>query len=397
MNLANGKSPCASKADLRGVLSLLVFVTWLPLCAQPSAPRTFKVELNYQETDEALAYRAVNFKLRSNPFLKEPPLGRKDVLRGLLLFGERPDQATGFIWDKRNGRLHLDLNRNYDLTDDPQGTFASYSSDDSQSFTNVHWTLPGGAGKQAVRLELSFYAYRPLRVRGGICYFWQAKVSQDGADWQFGVVENEFRRKSSTPPKYLLVRPWSERERPLRLTTGTPALCDFTTNFFFGTRAYALRWRYESGGTAGKYHVTFNEQSPRMGELKVSGEGLYRLILTSRGTTLLVDQPEGTHKLPVGNYSLAEVWLRKGDLEAVATRAGRVRLDEQRPAVLALGGPLTNSVSLGSRDGALAINYKLLGVNNVSYRLARPDYDHPPQFAVFQGTNRLASGNFRYG
>jgi hypothetical protein len=45
----------------------------------------------------------------------------------------------------------------------------------------------------------------------------------------------------------------------------------------------------------------------------------------------------------------------------------------------------------------LRLNYRLLGADGGAYQLPTPDYQHPPEFAVFQGTNRLAIGKFQYG
>ena len=253
-----------------------------------------------------------------------------------------------------------------------------------------------------MRLQLRFYAYRGdnLRAYAGICYWWQAQITLHGADWQFGLVDTALKRKASQPPEHLVLRPWSERQRPLNLRLGTPDVCSFTTNLFFGNRAYALDWRSESGGTAAKYRVTFKEQAPRLGDLNVTGANLHRLILTgSRGTdmTLLLDQPQGTLKVPIGSYSLDEIWLRRGEFEALRPNAGKVRVEEERPAALIAGGPLTNSVSLSSAGPNLQINHRLLGANGGIYKVPRPDYEHPPQFAVFQGTNRLGTGKFKFG
>jgi hypothetical protein len=45
----------------------------------------------------------------------------------------------------------------------------------------------------------------------------------------------------------------------------------------------------------------------------------------------------------------------------------------------------------------LQLNYGLLGAAGGEYQIPRSDDKHPPEFAVFQGTNRLATGKFQYG
>ena len=113
--------------------------------------------------------------------------------------------------------------------------------------------------------------------------------------------------------------------------------------------------------------------------------------------TVLLDDPTGTVKLPTGSYSVDEVWLRKGEVEVMRLNAGRVTVDAQRAATLVAGGPLTNSVKVISQGNALQLNYTLLGAGGGAYQFPRPDHQHPPEFAVFQGTNRLGSDKFRFG
>lgn len=58
--------------------------------AAVSPGASYSADLIYHETDEALASQSLDFKLRSNPFLKEPALGRQEVFRGVLLCGDAP-------------------------------------------------------------------------------------------------------------------------------------------------------------------------------------------------------------------------------------------------------------------------------------------------------------------
>ncbi len=368
--------------------------------AAASPPLTHGIELLYQETDEALVSRPVGVKIQNAPFPKEPALPGQDVLRGLLLWGPRPEQAMPFIWDKGRGRLLLDLNRNRDLTDDPKGTFVGASKDSAQVFTNIHLALPTATGKRSVRLQAEFYSYQggSMNVYAGLCSYWQARLSLRGQEWQVGFVENMPDGKAPVSPKYLLLRPWAERQRAFHLASGTPDFCSFTKGVFFGGRAFDMDYRYESGGESPKYKVLFKEQSPPLGELKVTGADLHRLILTTKPEmTVLLDHPLGTTKLPVGSYSLDEIWLRKGKVEVSRLNAGRIVVDAEHPANLVAGGPLTNSVEARSQGDSLLLNYRLLGADGGAYQFSRPDYKHPPECAVFQGTNRLATGKFQYG
>ena len=113
--------------------------------------------------------------------------------------------------------------------------------------------------------------------------------------------------------------------------------------------------------------------------------------------TVVLDQPAGTVKLPVGSYSLAQIWLRKGETEVASLGVGKLTVNEQRPASLLAGGPLTNSIQIGSEGYNLLLNYALLGAGGRDYKMPGRDGKHWPEFAVFQGTNRLVTGKFQYG
>ncbi len=415
MNLAKGKSLSAAKTTLRDTLLRLVALSWFGLgvavpLASPAAPAgpeaassagAYTAELAYQETDEWLLQRPVSVKLQTTAFEKEPQVGRRNVFRGLLVWDARLNEATPFIWDKGRSRLYLDLNHNRDLTDDAHAIFTSDLTNNDQNFTNVCLALPTLASNRTVRLGLSLYSYRAgeATAYARLCYYWQAKITLRGTDWQFGLVESPLEDNGRASPRYVLLRPWAERERRFHLNSGSsPDFFDYTNRVFFGGQAYELDCRYDPRAEPARYRVTFREQAPPLGELKVTGADLHRLILTAaRGYTVILDRPQGLVKLPVGTYSVEETWLRSGEVDIVRFRAGKVAVGERRPATLVAGGPLTNSVSLSSQDYNLQLNYKLLGAGGGAYSFARPDYEHPPEFAVFQGTNRLAGGKFRFG
>jgi hypothetical protein len=222
------------RVAVREALILVMILAWVGLgiaaqfsaSAAPAAakvaasPASYTFDLAYQETDEELVTRSVDLKLQSNPFQKEPALPGQKVFRGSLVWGSRPEQDMAFIWDKGRGRLLLDLNRNRDLTDDPQGLFASASRDDYQSFTNIHLVLPTATGDRSVRLQLDLSSYQvgTVRAYAGLCSYWQTRLSLHGKEWQFGLVENVPDGKAPASPEYVLLRPWAERERlPLGL------------------------------------------------------------------------------------------------------------------------------------------------------------------------------------
>ncbi len=398
------RSQVAIPAALVGVTLLLGSKTFSP--AQPAADAAagstpaYAAKLEYQEISEALVTRAVPVQSEPSHFRKEPKLSGKDALRGLLQWGHSSESPIPFLWDKAQGRLYLDLNRNRDLTDDPNGIADCGTNGLVQVFTNISLPRVTPAGVHPVKVLLGFRSYQPssVNVSAGLCCLWQARVSLRGQDWQFGLVENALEPSNAVTPAYLLLRPWAARERPFNLNTASPDFANYSTNLFFGHQAYCLACRYDTQGAAPCYQAVLTEQSVPMGELKVIGAFLHRLILIGdKGLVAILDQPEGTRKIPAGGYAVEEIWLRQGDLEAARFKAGRLTVDPRRLASLTAGGPLTNSVKVVSQGYDLSLRHELLGVDGQAYRLPRPDYKNPPQFALFQGTNRLVTGKFQFG
>jgi hypothetical protein len=74
-----------------------------------------------------------------------------------------------------------------------------------------------------------------------------------------------------------------------------------------------------------------------------------------------------------------------------------VVVDEQRPAVLAVGGPLTNCVSAARRGRNLLLSYRLIGAGGGEYWLVRGSDWKPPQFTVGRSGKQIGSGQFEFG
>src|ERR1017187_9568407 len=140
--------------------------------AQPSTPAgtVTTVPLEYQETDFQFLFRHVPVERRLAPFPKEPALAQGAVVRGVLKFGGNPSNAIPFVWEGGAKRLHLDLNRNQDLSDDSAGVipatalFSAGASFIHQVFTNVSLSFPASSAgaPMVVDLELGMdLARRP--------------------------------------------------------------------------------------------------------------------------------------------------------------------------------------------------------------------------------------------
>ena len=139
------------------------------------------------------------------------------------------------------------------------------------------------------------------------------------------------------------------------------------------------------------------ELNPDIGQLKIEGEHIERLVLERKdGQTEKLENPGQTIKLPVGEYKLREVRLEGGysirNLGALSHN--RIAISESEPAVLKAGGPLKQTIKIERRGSVLVLNYDLIGVGGESYAIAR---NRQPSFQIFKGDQKIASGQFEFG
>ena len=141
-----------------------------------------------------------------------------------------------------------------------------------------------------------------------------------------------------------------------------------------------------------------NKQDSATGELKLEGKYIERLVLRQRdGQTQRLDHPAETIKLPVGEYRLLETHLIDGySYRSSRTPSGDwVTIAADKPAVLKLGAPLTQTVKVKRQGSVLVLNYELLGSDGEKYTSS--DRSKPPTFTIYKGDKEIASGKFEFG
>jgi len=369
--------------------------------AQPS--QTVTAVLEYREVGFDFERSVLTVIPRSAVFKKEPALSRRNVVRGMLQVDGGAGNEMGFAWDRLAGKLYLDLNRNLDLTDDPAGVFSSGLEVglNYQTFTNVHlpWRTP--AGDRQALVDLNFYEFSGLTCQASIRSFWQGKVTLQGMEWQLGLLANPFESQAPLENGTLLLRPWAERNQPFSRDGSSPDTSSFPRKLFLGNHAYRLQCAEEGPATARKVRVQLTGEQAELGELKITGEFVRRVTLEGGPYLVVLDQPGAVVQVPTGRYGPARVALRKGGAEAgLDSRApaatGRIAISAKTPAVLTVGGPLTNSMSVRRAGRKLALSYELLGAGG-AYELATRDAMNPPEFTVYQGEKKVGSGKFQYG
>ena len=372
--------------------------------ALPSSPSSNAIvaSLEYQETSNGVTTWGVAILPQNAPFKKEPAAGSGKVLRGVLIFGGDPGKAMAFLWQREARKLYLDLNGNRDLTDDPAGVFVSGVAGSSQTFTNVHLDFNPASGRCRVLTDITLSDYGSqvgcnLAVRS----FWQGKVTLQGRDWQVGAVPNSVAQPNLPGNSGLLLRAWEKRTQPFNANDGLLDVVPYSRNLFIDGRAYQVEWISGSQNGEARPALQFVEQSPALGDLKITGQFISRLLLTGGPYEVILNQPAGVMKIPAGNYSQTQIQLQANGANAFRksnqSQSGQGISIGGTPVVLNAGGPLSNSVTATRHGHDLRLDYVLVGADGDAYQLAAQNRSKPPGFAVYRGEKKIGSDKFEFG
>jgi hypothetical protein len=198
----------------------------------------------------------------------------------------------------------------------------------------------------------------------------------------------------------------------------------FSPKVFFEGHACQLDWSAEPRGREEGLALRLTVQPTALGELRITGNFIQRLVLTGGPYVVVLAQPPASVKVPPGRYQPYRVWLNQGKAEAYLNygvpQSGKanvveeisgsqmpvlgppppeqaVVVDEGRTAVLAVGGPLTNCVTSTHRGQNLLLDYRLIGAGGGDYWLAAGGDRKAPEFTVNRLGKRIGSGQFEYG
>ena len=375
-----------------------------PTAANGQSPGpSIVVNLAYKE----LTNGYVNVSSATADSLSEAPKLRletekHDLGRYSVRFKDAPPMAM--VWDRTSNVLYLDLNRNLDLTDDPAGVITNeFPTTSYGSFRNVRITVPTKEAEQPFLVDLNLFPSVGSRLHLSIQVrsFWQGKATIDGTDHEIGIIDEPAEK---TGALMLLLRSWEQRDQPLNLSDGDANTFLLQDELFFRGHLHAWTHRFDTNISPAGRRLELKETPAELGEIAITGKHIDRIVMTSQKRTVVLERPASVERVPVGNYMIDKVRLRAGERRAAMSRRQQalvnsetVKVQPVGQATLIAGGPLTNSVSIVRRGKTLVFNYELRGQGGMEYRLINDRGIVQPEFAVYQGDRKVASGKFEFG
>ena len=332
-------------------------------------------------------------------FEKEPDFGQRNIVRGLIPLGSNKKNYVGFAWDRANNTLYIDLNRNRDLTDDPNGILTSKLHGSFQHFRDIQLTLQKQNLSLTYTIEMRMYSYgrNHTSCSAIINSGYSTEIELDGRRWHVGIVDNMNGNISSGDRFFLspldLDFPAGRNSQELRVPG----------SIFLDSHNYNVSFEFRPGTKTPILQLRLKESKKPMGKLNIEGEHIARLVFESGSSTVLLHYPQQNVSIPVGDYHCSGVYLYCKNVglfnpqRIFGIKKENISITEDGSTTIKAGGPLKNIVEIKRSGTTLNLNYKLIGIDNKSYTNLNGRRDKPPTFTIYKGDKEIASDKFEYG
>lgn len=344
-----------------------------------------------------LAYRPDGFDLEVSipmddtdfAFKKEPDFGKRRVVRGAIPAAGSKGEYLGFAWDEERRELHLDLNRNLDLTDDEGNPLKSDEQGWGQRFPDI--TIPVNAGGKALSYKgrITFWRWpghvgAELRLSSG----WTGEVELRGRKWDLGIAD-DLSGSLDGEDLFVLGSEDSAFQHTRMKSMGA------SKRLFLDGQLYEVSAVF--AGPDEDARVTFKELDEPLAQVDFEGERVSRLLL--RGPALaIVEEPDGRFTLPAGMYSDGRVFIAGQDADTLfEARLRRIEIKAGQTNSLRAGAPLNHSVRITRAGSQLNMDYRLRGVGEEEYSRADGARGSNPRIKITCKDREVATGQFEYG
>jgi hypothetical protein len=338
-------------------------------------------------------YLSINPGKEEVKFRKEPDFGNDRVLRRALVFGPGTDDFIGFAINVSRRTLYLDLNRNLNLTDDPQGIYKGTGATRATYFRDVRLNLREDGVDRSYSLFMNLLGQNLYSVIVTSCY--QGNIELQGRKWKVTVSDNldaEIDRRDR-----FVIGPADGGSGALYADS-----MPVPKKLLLGGVHYRVDFAYGSPANGfSSMCVSFEEISSPAGELILDGRFIRRLVLEGEQGAAVLDSPPQSIHVPADGYRVLALYLQsepvKPRLSTDASQIPRFAVVTGAPFHLKIGGPLESGVVVRARGNVLQLDYILKGVGGERYSVSNTTSQAAPTFAIYRGGRKLAGGVFRYG
>lgn len=329
-------------------------------------------------------------------FKNEPEYAGAQVVRSHFSVAPGPHGSMGFACDSEGQKLYLDLNRNLDLTDDPEGIRESRPGSGGREFPHISIPIEQAGRRREIAMDLQIYGEN----RGGytIRSSWGSDaVDIGGKTYRAAVVDDG--DGVIGPADFLFLEPVGDEFEAVG-DPGKRVELQVPASLVLDGQPYALALALGRDGKSMELSIV--PAAEELVDVPVTGKGLERLTLQNEGRAALFFAPESTIRLPAGRYR-AEVWVRAGAGDTTSLwKSRRVFLDVREgnnPEPWGVGGPIVRKLTCSMAGSCLTFDQAATGAAGETYSLVNAPGQAPekPKLRIRHEGEIIHVGEFEYG
>ena len=328
-------------------------------------------------------------------FKKEPSYAGKDVVRSVLYVSPERKEFIGFACDSEGSTLYLDLNRNLDLTDDPEGVISSTSEGWGHFFASCSIPIEQEGRRREMLVDLTIYGDQWGRYE--VKSSWESEsVSIDDQTFRVSIVDDG--DGVITAQDILYLEPIEEFQE--EGAEGISVELKAPTTLVLNGVPVALTYALSSDGKT--LALSVEPSSAPLVEVEMKGNGVERIVMQDEALAAVYLGPSTILQIPPGNYN-GDVWVRMGEGKASSLwNAGNVSLHVRggsgRESWL-VGGPIVSKLTCSIPGNRLQFDQKTVGVGDEKYT---PDVISggsisQPKLRIKKAGEVIHVGEFEYG
>ena len=378
---ANGWSP------------LLAAVVFAGLLAGPGASRAGTCPLEYRTNGPTAGFR-LSMEGVEIRFQKEPEYAGEQIVRSVLRVGPGKKEYLGFACDLEGKKLYLDLNRNLDLTDDPDGIHASTGEDWAHSFKNIAIPIQHDGRRRDLVVDLQIYSESYGRYTVKSSWGNDAVAIGDGL-WRVSVVDNGDGVIDREDSLYLEPAGKVSRKRAADAQVDVQAVASLTLD------GAPFDVSYELGEDGKTLALSVEPGKKKLVDVELAGEGVERVVMQDQGSAAVFFAPKSAIRLPAGRYR-GSVRVRTGEgKNSILWEADNVshRVREEGGESWRVGGPIVSKLACSKAGSYLTFTQAATGVGGEEYSPAGlvSEALGKPKLRVKKDGEVIHVGNFEYG
>ncbi len=363
------------------------------LLAGPGAlqAKTFALQRRTNETSASFSLPLGKAEVL---FKKEPDYAGEKVVRSVLYVAPGQKEYIGFACDFESNKLYLDLNRNLDLTDDPDGVFESNGNDYGRTYSGISIPVEQAGRRREMVVDLQIWGDKWGRYT--VQSSWEGDAVAIGKKtWRVSVVDDGDGVITAEDPLFL-----------------TPMADDFEADD--GENRIELRapfrlvldgepfdLSYELSADGSSLALAVAPGSGRLVDVDLRGEGIERLTMQDGETAGIFFGPGAAIRIPAGHYG-ASVCVRVGEGKQTSLwNAWNVphQVREAGGDPWLVGGPLVSKLTCKAAGDRLRFDQAATGAGGEKYSLASSSGKSlgKPKLRVKKGGEVIHVGEFEYG